>query len=64
MPEFEVVKNVEIPMTMFVELVRKAEKIDTVKRFAEHSKYVSVEEILAILGIKVEVEDVTDAKEL
>jgi hypothetical protein len=58
---FENERFIPVPVDKYEELVRKAEKIDAVKRFACHSKYVSVGEILTLLDIKGEEEDVTNA---
>ena len=49
--------EVIIPKEEYLELIRKAERIETVKRVYGSSKYVSTGEILVVLGIEPKEED-------
>lgn len=44
--------TVEISVECFVELVKKAERVDTLKRLAAADQYLTVSDILAVLGIE------------
>lgn len=44
--------KVEVSALEYEELIRKAERIETVKRYIEANEYISVKDLIAILDIK------------
>lgn len=48
--------TITITLNYFTELVKKAERIETVKRMIVREDYVSIEDIQAVLDIEVEKE--------
>lgn len=53
---------ISIQLDYFADLVRCAEKIDAVERMIDRSKFVSIEDIIAILDIEITKDGEEDAK--
>lgn len=52
-------KNVEIPAHVFTELIRTRDRVRTIERLLNNGYFVTLAEVIAILGIEKEIENET-----